>query len=494
MRCSLLALLLLLLPTAAEAQLVAIKARYQACIAGACYVNWYHGTAYCIGDLDSATAVFVTAGHNVPERGPVYVQEVPGLIGTRQEVYVDWLDGSPAVPAHVAKAVVNHLANIDVGFVTTVVDKARPATPLADALPPRGTLVELRSVLPPARDELRRPRMDPTRLTTRGGYHVDFDVPCVQGESGGVLVCNNQVVGVLFATDGVRSVATRVETIRYYAERTFKRVPGPTGRSPGGAEVASAAPRYGSNCNGRPNCPCGANCRCLSCPSRGQAAPPIPEPPPPPEEPPPKPTETPSHANDEMLKILLEMRDRLDKIERTPGPAGPSGPAGQPGAPGQAGPAGPSGPPGKDGKDAVGKDGPPGKDGLPGSPGKNGLPGPPGERGPPGTPGTPGTPADEARLGALEAKIAELERQVAQPTVVQFLDGQGRVFRELRIPANQPIALPPNVVRVYDQQGRLEGEQSYPLGTPINLSGEYRSEDVIRRSPPARTTTTTSPQ
>jgi hypothetical protein len=102
---------------------------------------------------------------------------------------------------------------------------------------------------------------------------------------------------------------------------------------------------------------------------------------------------------DELVNHLAIVNRRVTALEeraQMPGPMGPPGPMGLRGEQG-----------------LIGAQGPKGDSGPQGLPGPKGEKGDPGPQGPPGQKGEKGNPADDARLIALERRVAELEQRLS---------------------------------------------------------------------------------
>lgn len=80
-------------------------------------------------------------------------------------------------------------------------------------------------------------------------------------------------------------------------------------------------------------------------------------------------------------------------------------------------------------------------------------------------PQAPAPPPATADTSALQKQIDDLK----QPVVVQFLNREGKVEKELTFPFGQPIKLPAMQVQILNPDGKVTDQDNYPLTGPVKI-------------------------
>lgn len=263
---SLLALLMLFAANVADAQYINVNATRRNCTPLGCTVQDCRGSGVCVGTDDAGRSIVLTAGHCMSSGAQWYhVGQAEWIAATS----LGYIEGHGQWKP-------------DVGMLATQ-KSVQGCVPLGDAPPAPGKTVKLHSYLG---GDGKAYRVREAQVLSADEESLVVSIPSAQGDSGGAVVYEGRVVGIISATGSTTTTCTSAAAIRKFVIQKLGKLP---------------------NC-GKPN----------HAPAQTNEAPPPPEAPA--AEPKPDPISTPQCDCEPKLNAILE---RLKVLENSPHGNGP---------------------------------------------------------------------------------------------------------------------------------------------------------------------------
>ena len=199
--------LMLLWSSEAFGQYVNVKSDCQQCTPLGCRVFNQLGSAVCIGVDSTGRAIHLTAAHCVTGARHVW----GGVSGEWKPVT---LLGSTGARGAVWTP--------DIAICADSNLKVSKAAPLADRPPSPGDDVVLHSF---RGGDGRQYRARAAKVTRIDENAMELSIPSENGDSGGAVIWNGKLVGIISATDARTTTATTLGPIRSFLQRTLGAIP-----------------------------------------------------------------------------------------------------------------------------------------------------------------------------------------------------------------------------------------------------------------------------
>lgn len=215
---------LLLADSIAFGQYVNVKSDCQQCTPLGCRVFNQLGSAVCIGVDSTGRAIHLTAAHCVTGARHVWggvsgEWKTVTLLGSTGSRGATW---SPDIAIYAANGV-----------------QVKNAAPLAERPPVPGDDVVLHSYRHGDGKQYRARAAKVVRIDEQA---MELSVPSENGDSGGAVIWNGKLVGIISATDARTTTATTLGPIRSFLQRTLGAIPDCGKPSPAPVQPAPEIP------------------------------------------------------------------------------------------------------------------------------------------------------------------------------------------------------------------------------------------------------------